>query len=199
MNKLFVMISIAMSAALLTASCGAPAANNTAGNGNANKPANAANTTTAAPAGDNSAAQAEVKKLMDAAEVALAKNDADAMEKIYSDNYMLVNIDGSVQNRAERLASLRSGDTKYSSFSYSEPTFRFNADGTAVIVIAKLSMKGTSKGKPMDGDYRITQVYRKMPEGWKQITAQATKIEGGGVELPKSPSNTNTNTANANK
>jgi ketosteroid isomerase-like protein len=198
MNKLFVMISIAMSAVLLTASCGAPAANNTAGNGNTNKPANAANTTTAAPAGDNSAAQAEVKKLMDAAEVALAKNDADAMEKIYADTYMLVNLDGSVQNKAERLAALRSGDTKYSSFAYSEPNFRFNAEGTGVIVIAKLSMKGTAKGKPIDGDYRITQVYRKMPDGWKQITAQATKIEGG-AESPKTPANTNTNTANANK
>ena len=198
MKKLFVMILIATSAAALTASCGAPAANNTAGNGNANKPANAANTTTAAPAGDNSAAEAEIKKLMDTVQTALAKNDADAMEKIYADNYMLVNLDGSVQNKAERLASLRSGDTKYSSFTYSEPNFRFNPEGTGVIVIAKLSMKGTAKGKPIDGDYRITQVYRKMPDGWKQVTAQATKIEGG-AESPKAPVNTNANTANANK
>ena len=70
-----------------------------------------------------------------------------------------------------------------------------NADGTAVIVIAKLSMKGTSKGKPMDGDYRITQVYRKMPEGWKQITAQATKIESA---TPSKPEETKP-AANANK
>jgi ketosteroid isomerase-like protein len=38
----------------------------------------------------------------------------------------------------------------------------------------------TFNGKPTDGDYRVTQVYGKMPDGsWKQITAQATKIEGG--------------------
>ena len=201
MSKLFVMILIAMSAALLTASCGAPAANNTAGNGNTNKPANAANTTTAAPAGDTAAAEAEVKKLMDAAQTALAKNDADAMERIYADNYMLVNLDGSVQTKAERLAALRSGDTKYSSFNYSEPNIRVKPDGTSAIVIARLTMKGTTKGKPMDGDYRVTQVYGKMPDGsWKQITAQATKIEGGGIEAPKTPTApTNTNAANTSK
>jgi len=134
---------------------------------------------------------------MDVAQTALAKNDADAMEKIYADNYMLVNLDGSVQTKAERLAALRSGDTKYTSFNYSEPNIRVKPDGTAAVVIARLTMKGTTKGKPMDGDYRVTQVYGKMPDGvWRQITAQATRIEGG-AEPPKASANTNT--ANANK
>jgi hypothetical protein len=34
------------------------------------------------------------------------------------------------------------------------------------------------KGKPTDGEYRVTQIYGKTPAGWKQISAQATKIEG---------------------
>ena len=99
------------------------------------------------------------------------------MEKIYADNYMLVNIDGSVQTKAERLAALRSGDTKYSAFAYSEPNIRITPGGDEAVVIAKLAMKGTMKGKPQDGDYRVTQVYSKTKDGWKQISAQATKIE----------------------
>jgi ketosteroid isomerase-like protein len=169
-------------ATLLLSACGAPAGNNApANNANTNSNANkaAANTATASAA-DTAAAEAEVKKLMDAAAAALAKNDADAMDKIYNDNYMLVNIDGSVQTKAERLAALRSGDAKYTAFSYSEPNIRVSPDGTAAIVIAKLSMKGVMRGKPTDGDYRVTQVYAKVKDGtWKQITAQATKIEGG--------------------
>ncbi|HTH50451.1 MAG TPA: nuclear transport factor 2 family protein, partial [Pyrinomonadaceae bacterium] len=121
-----------------------------------------------------------VRKLMDDGAAALAKNDADAMDKIYNDNDMLENIDGSVQTKAERLAALRSGAAKYTAFSYSEPNIRVRPDGLGAIVIAKLTMKGTFNGKPTDGDYRVTQVYGKMPDGsWKQITAQATKIEGG--------------------
>ena len=83
---------------------------------------------------------------MDAGQAALSKNDADAMDKIYADNYTLVNTDGSVQTRAERLASLRSGEAKYTSFNYSEPNIRVNPEGNGAVVIAKISMKGTLKG-----------------------------------------------------
>ena len=168
-----------------------PAANT--GNKPANAPANNANANTAA---NTAAAEAEVKKLMDTAQAALAKNDADAMEKIYADNYMLVNLDGSVQTKAERVAALRSGDAKYTAFSYSEPNIRVNPEGTGAIVIAKLSMKGTMRGKPMDGDYRVTQVYRKMQDGtWKQVTAQATKIEAAAA-APAKPGDAKTPEAN---
>ena len=176
MNKFFLMLWVLI-AAFWMISCGGPAGNNAPAN---NKPANAANTATAA---DPKAAEAEVKKLMDAAAAALGKNDADAMAKIYADNYMLVNIDGSVQNKSERVAALRSGDVKYTSFAYSEPNIRIKPDGTGAIVIAKLSMKGTAKGKPIDGDYRVTQVYVKESDGtWKQVTAAATKIESGAAK-----------------
>src|SRR4051812_39619075 len=115
---------------------------------------------------------------MDDAATALSKNDADAMDKIYNDNYMLVNIDGSVQTKAERLAALRSGAAKYTAFSYSEPNVRVKPDATSAIVIARLTMKGTLNGKSTDGDYRVTQVYGKVADGsWKQMTAQATKID----------------------
>src|SRR5580765_1485099 len=169
-NILFVTMAIAITTVLMAA-CGDQGGGNTA-----NKPTNAANNANAASP-NNAAVEAEVKKLMDAAAAALAKNDADAMEKIYNDNYMLVNTDGSVQTKAERLASLRSGDAKYTEFSYSDVNIRVKPEGDAAVVIAKLTMKGTLKGKPNDGDYRVTQIYGKTPAGWKQISAQATKIE----------------------
>ena len=156
--------------------CGEPAANKPANN---SAPANNTAANTTATAADTAAAEAEIKKLMDTTQAALAKNDADAMDKVYHEQYMLVNIDGSVQSRAERMASLRSGDVKYTAFSYTEPNIRVNPEATGAIVIAKLSMKGTFKGKPSDGEYRVTHVYRKTKDGWRLVTAQATKIEGG--------------------
>ncbi len=182
-------------AALLLGACGAPAGNNTPATNSTNSTNTnkaAANTATASAA-DMAAAETAVKKLMDDAAAALAKNDADAMDKIYNDNYMLVNIDGSVQTKAERLAALRSGAAKYTAFSYSEPNIRVKPDGSSAIVIAKLTMKGTLNGKPSDGEYRVTQVYGKVADGsWKQITAQATKIEGSAA--PAAPAaNTGSN------
>jgi hypothetical protein len=138
------MRSTILAIVALTFSIAFTGCNQSAVTNSAAKPNNAANANSAAaPTADKAAVEAEIKKLMDAAEAALAKNDADAMEKIYNDNYMLVNIDGSVQTKAERLAALRSGDAKYTAFSYSDVNIRVKPEGDAAVVIAKLMMKGT--------------------------------------------------------
>ena len=160
----------ACAAALFLSACNPPAAVNNTSTANT---ANTANTNTAA---NTAAAETEVRRLMDAAAAALSKNDADAMEKIYAPNYMLVNLDGSVETREQRLNSLRTGEAKYTSFSYDEANFRVNPEGNGVIVIARANIKGTMRGKSIDSYYRVTQVYSKMSDGWKQVTAQATAI-----------------------
>jgi len=192
MKKIFVGLMTLMVSSFLVA-CGDQGTNKPA-----NAPANTgANNSVAKPA-DNAANEADIRKLMDTAQAALGKNDAEAMDKIYAENYILVNVDGSVQTRAERLESLKSGETKYTSFAYSEPNIRINPEGTGAVVIAKLSMKGTAKGKPLDGDYRVTQVYSKTKDGWKQVSAQATKIEGSAAKADDKTKAANTKTE-ANK
>lgn len=168
----------------------APAANNS----NASKPANAANTTNSSNtnAGANSAAvESEIKKLVNDAAAALAKNDADALDKIYSDNYMLVNTDGSVQNRTERLASIRSGETKFDSFSYDEVNVRSNAEGTGAVVIARATATGVNKGRKVDGHIRVTQLWVKTKDGWRQVSGQATPILSAGAETGKPAASSN--------
>lgn len=175
MNRVFYVL-MTFAVALFFTACGDSGAGNAG-----NKPANAAsnaNSSAAAPA-DPKAAEADIKKVMDNIVAALSKNDADAMDKIYADNYQIVNVDGSVQNKAERLAALRSGEVKYTSFAYSEPNVRVSPDGNSAVVIGKLSMKGTFKGKTMDGDYRNTLVFTKAKDGWKLASASSNKIEGG--------------------
>jgi len=169
MRKVFYMF-MTFAVALLFTACGDQGANT------ASKPANASNANTAAPA-DPKAAEADIRKLLDATQAGLNKNDADAMDKLYADNYMIVNNDGSVSNKAERLAAIRSGDVKYSSFVYTEPNIRVDADGSNATVITKLAAKGTFKGKPMDGDYRVTLVVGKMKDGWKIVSASSAKMD----------------------
>ena len=190
MKRIFFAAATLIVSSFFIISCGDQGAENAA-----NKPANAANAsnTATAPAANNAAVEADIKKLMDTAQAALSKNDADAMDKIYNDNYMLVNIDGSVQTKAERLASLRSGDAKYESFSYDEVNIRVRPDGTGAIVIARATIKGTNKGKPVNGTFRVTQVYGKTNDGWKQVTAQATPITAA------EPAKTEDKKAEANK
>jgi ketosteroid isomerase-like protein len=192
MMKRPILIAMTMfAAALLFAGCGGPAANNS-GSNNANKATNSTTAnTTAAPAGDKSAAEADVRKVIDATQAALGKNDADAMDKIYADNYMTVNQDGSVQNRTERLAALRSGDVKYESFAFSDINLRVNSAADRAISISKLTLKGSFKGKPMDGVYRVTGIYGKMNDGWRLVGSQSTKIEEAGAPAASTGANAN--------
>lgn len=170
----------AAATALLSIACGAPAGNNApatnSNNANGNK---AAANTAAAPAADNAAAAAEVKKLVSDYAAFMAKNDADAYDKILSDNFMFVSNDGSVQTKAERVASMKSGSTKYETLTYDDVNVRVNAEGNGAVVIAKATVKGTNSGKPIDSTVRVTQVWSKMKDGWKLASLQATDIKGG--------------------
>lgn len=186
--KRFTLALMVFAIAALAGSC--------ADGGNTNKPANATNTANTAntnTAASAATAEADIKKLMETAAAALAKNDADAMDKIYGENYMLVNLDGSVETRAQRLDSIRSGTAKYTSFSYDEANIRVNPEATGAVVIARANIKGMMRGKPIDGYYRVTQVYSKTKDGWRQVSAQATAITAPAA--PATAANSNTNAA----
>jgi ketosteroid isomerase-like protein len=134
-------------------------------------PTNAATST--APA-SSATAEADVKKMLKDVETALSKNDADALDKIYAPDYTLVNPDGVLQTRAERLATIKSGDLKYESFAYSDITVRPYGDTAVVNNIA--TFKATNKGKPFSGKYRISSMWVKGKDGWRQVNAQATSV-----------------------
>ena len=113
MYRIFFVGMMLIAASLLLVSCDPGAGN--AGNAG-NKPANSANNATAtAPAANAAAIEADIKKSVADVYTALAKNDVDALDKLYADNYTLVDLDGSVKTRAERFAELRSGDVNRSS------------------------------------------------------------------------------------
>lgn len=193
MRKLICLPSVVLIAAsFLLVSCEPAANTNTA-----NKPANATNNATATAPANNAAVEAELKKLVNDTAAALARNDVATLEKLYADNYMLVNLDGSVQNRADRLASFRSGETKFESFAYDEVSVRTNPEGTGAVVIARATAKGMNKGKPVaDGPIRVTQVWSKTKDGWRQASGHATPITAASTDTK--PANANTAATNTN-
>jgi ketosteroid isomerase-like protein len=175
MRKIFLVSSMLIVASLLLVSCGDPGAGN-AGNRTANAGNTANNAAATAPV-NNAAIETDLKKLVNDTAAALAKNDVATLEKTYADNYMLVNLDGSVQTKAERLASFKSGETKFDSFAYDEVNVRINPEGTGAVVIARATAKGMNKGKPVaEGPIRVTQVWSKTKDGWRQASGHATAI-----------------------
>lgn len=195
MKSAFFFAGMIALSSVFAVSCGAP------GGGNAqNRPANvanAANTNTGANS-STASAEADVKRLMNDLAGILAKNDADAASKFYADDYHLVTPDGVDQTKTERLADMRSGATKFDSFAYENVNIR--AYGDTAVAIATVKARGIVGGKPRTNDMRATLVFRKMADGWKVVSGQATPIASttpapntntAGTASTKSVSNSN--------
>jgi ketosteroid isomerase-like protein len=189
--RIFFVLAMLLSTSLVLVSC----ANE--GTNTASKPTNAVNNAAGNAAPAPAAVEAEVRKLATDAAAAIAKNDVAALDKLYADNYMLVNLDGSVQNKAERLASFKSGETKFESFAYDEISVRSNPEGTGAVVIARATAKGMNKGKPVESLVRVTQVWTKTKDGWRQASGHATSIAASSASAADStPAASNTTPAN---
>lgn len=171
-RTLFTLITLALASFLMA--CGDSATNVTV------KPANmaAANANVAkSPAVDQEAVKAEVRKVMEAIKAGLTKNDADAMDKIYDDAYKITYPDGTSMNKTERLAAIRSGAVKYTSFEFTEQSITVNPDGNGATGVFKIMTKGTMKGKPMDPEVLTTGVFSKTPAGWRLMSAMNAKVD----------------------
>ena len=203
MRMKLISLPAMLAVALLAWGCDSAPSNNAG-----NKPMNTANNAAPAPAANSAAVESEIKKLITETAAALAKNDVTVLDRMYADNYMLVNLDGSVQNKTDRLASIKSGDTKFDSFAYDEVSVRSNPEGTGAVSIARATASGTNKGKKVEGTIRVTQVWSKSASGWKQVSGHATQIASGSTASSSeaspstnlaAPGSNKANSANENK
>ena len=170
MRRIIFLVSM-LALASLFSGCEPAASNNTA-----NKAANAANNSNVAKPVDTAAIETEIKRRVADAAATMTNNDAAGLEKMTIDSYKFINPNGQLSTRAERVASLRSGESKYESVAYDEVTVNLNPSASGAIVIARATVKGVNMGNKVDGQYRVTQIWRKTDDGWKMAHGQATAI-----------------------
>lgn len=180
MKRLMSILCLLTAGVLAFASCGAPAGNNAAGN--ANKPANAANTA-ATPAADKAAVEADIKKMMDEFAAALNKADAAALDKMYSDDYTLVDQDGTMQTKASRMEAIKSGKIKWEGLAFSDLKIKTNPAGDGAVVVGHVKGKTTMDGKTEERNSMVTWVLGKMKDkGWQFVNAQITDVKAGAAK-----------------
>ena len=187
MSKILLMAMLSFSALFMN-SCA-----NSGANSAANKPANtatsstgASNSTAAAPAANAAQIETDLRKMTTDMAASLNKNDVSVMENLYADNYMFVGQDGIVSTKAERVHSMKKGETKYDSISYDVKSVRSNPEGNGAIVISTVTVKGTNMGKPIDGKLIVTHVWSKTKDGWRMVNGQVTPIATAKAETKAS-------------
>jgi ketosteroid isomerase-like protein len=202
MRRMVFITAMLLAASLFLISCADQGAGNTA-----NKPANTVNNAAATAPVNTAAIETELKKMTSDMAATLVKGDTAAIDKLYNDNYVFIGPDGAVATKAQRIESMKSGDTKLESLTFDEVSVRVNPEGTGAIVVSKATAKGKNMGKPVDGQNRVTHVWSKTKDGWRLVHGQVSPIAGAAAAPASNTASSNTSTtsppaanaANANR
>ena len=119
-----------------------------------------------------------VRRFIEEYATALSSNDAGSLDRMIAPDYSFVNQAGVIQNKAVRLAPLRSGDLKYVRVSYDQ--LQVHLFGNTAIVTARVKVKGANKGADISGVFRstLTLVRGSAAATWKLVASQTTTITG---------------------
>ena len=173
------MKRILLAMMLATASFFIACDNQPAGNAPKNTASNSAGNTATATAPSD----ADVKKFMSDFEAALNKGDAAALDKMYSDDYTLIDQNGAMQTKAARLEAIKSGKLKFDGLKFSDLKIKMHPAGDGAVITGHVSGKNIIDGKSEERNSMVTWVAGKGKDGtWRFINAQITDIKGGAAK-----------------
>jgi ketosteroid isomerase-like protein len=106
--------------------------------------------------------------------LALEQKDTKALEMLLHPTMVLVYTDGSVQNKSEFLASIKSPDYQPSQATTDQTSVRVYGD--AAIVVGIFRVKGTEKGKPYVRRERFVDTWIRTNGAWQCVSTAAATI-----------------------
>jgi ketosteroid isomerase-like protein len=112
-------------------------------------------------------------------QAAVKANDDATIDKILSDDFILVTGSGKVFNKTDLLTEARSHTSIYEHQEDRERSVRVWGD--TGVVTAKLWIKGTREGRPVDYTLWFSDTYVRTPAGWRYVFGQAS------LPLPGTP------------
>jgi ketosteroid isomerase-like protein len=104
-------------------------------------------------------------------QAAVKRNDAEEMDRILTDDFVLVTGSGKSYTKADLLEEARSGRIQYEQQVDSDQTVRVWGDTAAVT--AKLWAKGLEDGRPFEYHVWFTDTYIRTPAGWRYVLGQS--------------------------
>lgn len=121
---------------------------------------------------DSRADQNTVAALDTEYQLAVKNNDADTMNRILADDFVLVLGTGETHNKADLLNDAR---TKRVQYEHNEDTDRtVRVFGDTAVITSKLWLKGVDKGKPFEWHVWFNDTYVRTPSGWRYVDGFAS-------------------------
>jgi len=104
-------------------------------------------------------------------QAAVARSDAAAMDRMLSDDFLLVTGQGKTFSRSDLLAEARDGRIVYERQDDSRQTVRVWGD--TAVVTALLWATGTEDGKTFEYRVWFSDTYVRLPGGWRYVFGQS--------------------------
>ena len=135
-------------------------------------------TLAAAPAGAQGmgapSVEEQIKKMEKDRAAAVVKGDVATLEGLTSDDYVLINANGQVSNKAETMSMIKTGKIKLTANEVSDLSVRVYGD--TAVVTGKSTAKGSINGIELKGPVMFTRVYVKKNGKWQSVAFQQTPI-----------------------
>jgi ketosteroid isomerase-like protein len=117
----------------------------------------------------------QVEKLEEVWRTAQMNTDVDAMDKLLSDDYIGITMNGQVVTKTQQLDRMRNRTLVLTKMALDD--VKVKLIGTTAIVMSRAEVEGTDDGNPMHGNFRYMRVYTRLPSGfWKITNFEATRI-----------------------
>ncbi|HET7206210.1 MAG TPA: nuclear transport factor 2 family protein [Terriglobales bacterium] len=105
-------------------------------------------------------------------QAAVKNNDATTMDRILSDDFVVVLGSGKSYTKADLLQMARTRRVQYEHQEDSDQTVRVWGD--TAVVTAKIWLKGIDEGRPFEWHVWFSDTYVRTPAGWRYFHGQAS-------------------------
>lgn len=132
------------------------------------------------PRGQKHSYEKEVERLEQQWQHAQLTGDVQTMDRLLSDDYIGITSAGLVVTKQEQLDRVRNRTLVLTRLDVSD--VKVKLIGTTAIVTSRVTTEGTNEGVSINGMYRYTRVYSRLPSGaWKVVNFESTRIPPPGT------------------
>jgi ketosteroid isomerase-like protein len=123
---------------------------------------------------ETSALQALIKKMENDRIQAGVHKDVDSIAAVTAEDYVNIDFNGQVRNKAETLERIRSSEIQLKSNTLNEVEVRIY--GNTAVVTGLATPNGSLNGKDFGTPIRYSRVYVKKDNGWQVVLFQQTRV-----------------------
>jgi ketosteroid isomerase-like protein len=103
-------------------------------------------------------------------------NDISMVDRLLADDYLGISANGTLETKADELATRRSGTLKITELELSDIKVRIYGD--TAVVTSKADLVGKKGDRDISGRYRYTRVYSNRAGQWRIVSFEASRISG---------------------